>query len=159
MSEIYPFNSQILTIIIGNTEYNKKRKSSNKGYIPLHRVWEKKIDSTVIPSMNNVDLKKINAFKEFIRLAKSSNVKVYVIYSPVFRKPNKNNPTNLFENICSSENISFWDYSKDTIFLNNRKLFQDTRHLNHNGAVEFSKLVVDKLEIDLNSSYINKNTP
>ena len=36
LSEIYPFNSQILTIAIGNLEINKKRKPDNEGYVPLY---------------------------------------------------------------------------------------------------------------------------
>lgn len=40
LSKIYPYNSLLLTIVIGNTEMNKKRKSDINGYVPLTGVWK-----------------------------------------------------------------------------------------------------------------------
>ena len=39
ISEIYPFNSSLLTIIIGNLEINKTGKTIRKGYVPLTGIF------------------------------------------------------------------------------------------------------------------------
>jgi len=57
------------------------------------------------------------SFKEFINIAKKSEAKVFVIYSPVFIKFSKNQDIDICNDICSFENVPFWDFSKDKLFL------------------------------------------
>ena len=145
MSEIYPFNSAILTIAIGNTEYNKKRKPDNKGYVPLYKEWDIEIDSIGNSVSYAVDSNKIKSFREFISVGKKSGAKIFVIYSPVYQKFAKKQEIEICQKICTSENVSFYDFSQDTFFLNNRQLFQDPAHLNNNGAIIFSNIIIDEL--------------
>lgn len=146
MLEIFPFNSQILTIAVGNSENNKKRKPDNKGYVPLYNIWQGKIDSICTFTTYAIDSNKLLAFKEFLNVAKKASTKVFVVYSPVYQKFNRNQEIDICRKVCSFENIPFWDFSKNTLFLNHKKLFQDVYHLNNNGAIIFSKLVVDKIK-------------
>lgn len=146
LSKIYPFNSDILTIMMGNLEINKKRWNDNKGYLPLYKVWNAKIDSIKTFSTYEVDPNQIAAFNEFINMAKESGAKVFVVYSPIFLKGNRNQDINLCNEICSDENVHFWDYSKDTLFLNNNCFFQDVEHMNNNGALIFSESICYKLK-------------
>jgi hypothetical protein len=150
ISEIYPFNSQIFTILIGNLKINTQRKSDNKGYVALYKEWQAKIVSVETSTTFTVDSNKLSAFREFLSLAKRSGAKVIVIYSPIFLRSNKIQEIDICQDVCSDENIPFWDYSKDTLFLNNNHLFQDILHLNNNGAIIFSKLIVDEIKRDTN---------
>jgi hypothetical protein len=145
LSEIYPFNSQILTIAIGNLEVNKKRKFDDKGYVALYNKWQGKIDSIGNFTTYSTDSNKLSALKEFLNIAKKSGATVFVVYSPVYQKFNRNQEIEICKTVCSLENVPFWDFSKDTIFLNHNILFQDGEHLNHNGAVIFSKLIIYKI--------------
>lgn len=146
ISEIYPFNSEILSIGIGNLEINKKRFPENKGYIPLYKEWQTKIDSVSTYQMYSVDSAKYLALKEFINIVKNSATKIVVIYSPIFRKFVKNQEIEICNDICIAEDVPFWDFSKDTLFLNNRHLFQDVQHLNQEGAIIFSDILVTRLK-------------
>lgn len=150
-SQTYPFNSLITTIAIGNTEYNKTRKLDNKGYVPLYGEWEESIEYLGLQPTKAIDSKQKEALIEFIQLAKKSGSKVYVIFSPVYAKFERKGDKNfeICKEVTSMENVPFWDLSKDSIFLDN-KLFQDPDHLNHNGALEFSKLAVINISNDLN---------
>lgn len=152
LSEIYPFNSQIISIALGNLEFNKKRKPDNKGYVALYKEWNAKIESTNIFAKYEIDPAKLSAFQEFINIAKKLGAKVYVIYSPIFLRFNGNQDIDIVIKACAFENIPFWDFSTDTLFLNNNYLFQDISHLNHKGAKIFSNLVISKIE-----HYINKD--
>lgn len=149
LSEIYPFNSQILTIAIGNTALNKKRKPDNKGYVALYKEWPGKINLITTCLTIDLDSNKLNSFRDFIIYAKKSGAKVFVIFSPVFQNNNNRQEIDICNDICSYENIPFIDVSKDTLFLNHNHLFQDIGHLNHNGALIFSNLIVGKIKHEL----------
>lgn len=146
ISEVYPFNSQILTISIGNLEINKKRKYDNRGYVPLYGEWQRKIDSIVTFTAYVVDSNKLTALREFLNIAKKSGAKVFVIYSPVFQKFNRRQEIDICRDACAFENVPLWDFSKDTLFLDNKHLFQDVDHLNYNGAVIFSNMVTKRIK-------------
>jgi hypothetical protein len=150
LSKIYPFNSEILTIAIGNLDINKKMNSDNKGYVALYKEWQSNIDSIDPVSDYEVDSNKLDAFRVFINTAKKSGAKVYVIFSPIFLKYNRSQDIEICNEICSAENVCFWDYSKDKLFLNNNGFFQDVQHLNHNGALIFSKLICNSIQHDIN---------
>lgn len=143
-SEIYPFNSQILSIAIGNLERNKSRNPDHKGYVALYGKWMEKLD---VPEMDSraVDAKKLAAFQEFIAIAKNAGAKAFVIYSPIFQRLNVDADVEVAKNICKLNNVPFLNVSNDEQFLNNA-LFQDKGHLNHKGALMFSKLIVQKIK-------------
>lgn len=150
LSEIYPFNSEIFSIVMGNLEINKKRYPDSKGYIPLYGKWQNKIDS-IISKTYTLDSNKITSLQNFVKIAKESGAKVFVIYSPIFKEFNINPEINVCNKICSFQNIPFWNFSNDSLFLNNKNLFQDPYHLNHEGATIFSKIIVHKMK-----EYVNK---
>ena len=156
LSRIYPYNSQLTSIAVGNLEVNKKRKNDNKGYVSLNGKWASKIDSIDKITTNNLDTIQLNALQEFVHLAKKSEANVYVIFSPIFFKFKKNENFDICNRICAIENVPFWDYSKDTTFLNNKQLFQDPDHLNHNGATIFSNKVVTRIKNKMNKSAISE---
>jgi hypothetical protein len=149
LSEIYPFNSQFSSIVVGYLKINKKIKPDNNGYIALNNQWIAYFDS--IPNSNNylVDSKKLSSFREFISLAKGSRAKVFVVYPPLFQKCDNRQEIEVCNRICNSENVPFWDFSNDSLFLYNKQLFHDLTHLNHEGAIVFSNLVVKKLKAEL----------
>jgi hypothetical protein len=149
LSEIYPFNSQILTISIGNLEINKSREIEEKGYVPFYGEWNSKIDSVYINTNYELDINKLNKFREFIELSKKSGIKIYIIRSPVFQIFNNKYESEMCEDMCNSERVPYWDFSQDTLFLSNNNLFFEIGYLNHKGAIVFSKLVVDKIKQDL----------
>lgn len=149
LSQIYPYNSSILTIIIGNLDANKNRKPDNKGYVALYKEWKGTLDTIKDQANINIDSNKVASFKEFISDAKKSGAKVFVVFSPIYRVFNFNQQIDLCNHICAAENVPFYDYSKDTTFVNNKKFFQDFSHLNHNGALLFSSVVVEKIKADL----------
>ncbi len=156
ISQIYPFNSKILTIAIGNMEINKKREIDDKGYVPLFTTWNEKIDSQNIELINDIDSNKINAFRDFLILSKKSNIKVFVVFSPIYLKMKNTPGIEICYNLCSSEKIPFWNFSEDTLFQNNNKLFSDIQHMNNNGAIIFSKIICEKIKNSYQYSSIKK---
>lgn len=151
-SEIYPFNSQILTIALGNLDASKNRQMDNKGYVPLYNEWKIELDSIGDYTINEVDLNKVNALQEFISEVKKSGTNFFVVCSPVFQKFNMRQEIDICEKICLDEKVPFLNFARDTVFLNDKSLFQDDVHLNDKGARVFSKMVVAKIkQVSLNN--------
>ncbi len=145
LSEIYPFNSQILTIAMGNMEANKNRNPDNKGYVALETAWPPKLETYTSTKEYMVDSNKVNAFRDFVSAARISGASVYVVYSPLYQKIARNQEAEVCKQICTEERIQFWDFSRDSYFLSRQNLFYDVNHLNHTGAKIFSSIIADKI--------------
>lgn len=146
LSYIYPYNSLMFTIAAGNAEFNKKRKSDIKGYVPITRIWYEPIQIDNSSSCYEIDSIKVNAYKTFIQDCIHSKVKLYIVCSPYFIKSNHTDCSVIIgQEIAKENNIDFFDYSKDSIFMNNSRLFSDIAHLNDSGAIVFSNMLIDKI--------------
>lgn len=143
LSKLYRYNSQLYKIF-RNTKYSKKRETDN-GYMALHGFWNKKMD-TLNEVRYEQDSIVLNANKKFIKMAKESGAFFVVISSPVYMKFKYREDLNLIKKMCEEENVRYWNFSQDSLFLNNRKYFNDPEHLNYEGAKIFTKLIVSKLE-------------
>lgn len=146
ISEIYPFNSQISSIIVGNLKINKKRQDDDKGYVPLYKELQAKMDTISNDKMYPVDSVKLSSFREFITTAKKAGTDVVVVYSPIFLCNKNSQEIAICNEICKNENVPFWDFSNDTLFINHRNLFHDFDHLNNTGAKLFSDIIVEKIK-------------
>jgi lysophospholipase L1-like esterase len=50
--------------------------------------------------------------------------------------------------IAQQYKINFFDYSRDSFFINKPELFADFRHLNETGVELFSNEVIEKIKIN-----------
>ena len=147
LSSIYPYNSSLFTIAVGNTEFNKKRSEDIQGYVPLTRVWNETIQADMSLISYEIDSNKIKAYESFIHNCIKSEVKLYIVCSPYFIRSNHiNYSVKIGQEIAKKYNIDFFDYSRDSVFINNSKLFADILHLNEKGAKVFSNLLMDNIE-------------
>ncbi len=147
LSNIYPHNSEVYSIL-RNTFQSSKRITDN-GYKPEEGVWEKEMDTikTILPY--EFDKTILAANKEFLYLAKKSGAKVIVIYSPIYLSFKQKQELDFMKQLCKEQEIPFWDFSKDSMFLNNKKYFKDVKHLNHTGASLYTNIIIKKLKKEL----------
>jgi hypothetical protein len=145
LSAIYPYNSSIFTIAVGNTEFNKKRMADDRGYMPLTKVW----DGLQKPGNNQttdaVDTVKMTYYESFVKDCADKKIKLYVVVSPYFNDDKKiSNSLTIGKKIAQKYGVSFLDYSKDSSYINHNSLFSDPDHLNDEGAKLFSgRLMAD----------------
>jgi hypothetical protein len=145
ISSIYPFNSSFLTIVIGNMEENKQRKSERKGYIPLYNLL---IDTTLKTTQTlegTIDINKVNAIKDIMKYCLNHNINLVFIQSPIYGIVESPKTINTIEQMAKMNHVIFWNFSNDADFLSTPKYFQDQFHLNEIGANWFSKIVVKKI--------------
>lgn len=146
LSHIYPYNSLLFKIAIGNTKFNKKRNEDIKGYVPLSGSLDGPIRTVDLSEKYDIDSNKVNFFKLFIEDCNKAKVKLYIVCSPYFFKPvGADQSMVLAKEIAGRKKIDFMDFSKDETFLNNPKLFDDTVHVNMEGSKTFSNKVIDSI--------------
>jgi len=145
-SSIYPFNSDLFTIAIGNTEANKNRDPDFKGYVPLSRKWKEAIQQNNGAGNTAIDTVQVNIYKAFINDCLSRKIKLYVICSPYFIQfTNVDSSLIIAKNIAAQNHVSFLDYSGDTSFTKHPELFDDPSHLNADGAKIFANKLADEI--------------
>lgn len=147
LSEIYPYNSTIFSILVGNMKFNKKRKEDFKGYVPLKTTMDSLGKGALKEEKEaGLDSLKVNAYREFLLLCKESNIKLTVVCSPYAYKAEGSGISLLTGQKIAKENgIEFLNYSEDAKFINNFNLFTDKNHLNYKGAEIFSQIIGERL--------------
>lgn len=151
LSFIYPYNSSIFTIAVGNSEFNKKRQGDIQGFVPLIKVWNETIKVDRSSEKYEIDSIKVKAYETFIQNCINSKVKLFISCSPYFIKCDHTDYSiNIGREIAKKYNVKFFDYSNNSIFTSNSSLFADIGHLNENGARLYSNVVLDKI---INDNY------
>lgn len=146
LSEIYPYNSSVITIAVGNSKSNKKRKSDYKGYVALNSSFKGSELNNDDKQDYEIDSVKINYFKSFIGECINSKIKILIVCSPYYYKSNyEDNSIVTAKRIAKSNNVRFYDFSKDSVFLGKNNLFADKNHLNDFGAQKFTKTLLDRI--------------
>lgn|GEM_PF-4759976 len=142
--------------------FNLNNKSDNfieSGYDPLIGNFEGKVykmyedhiaeGKETIPLDNN----KIDDLKEIIQICKNREIKLYLVYSPVYygyldNISNKDEISGIYKKICNENKVDILNYT-DTFICKERMFFNDYEHLNFNGTDAFTKILCNDI--------INKN--
>ena len=155
-SRLYPYNSEIFPIILGNTEYKKTKHEGVKGYIPRKEIWDEPIKTMIYPDKYLLDSNKINTFESMIKDCIKAKSKLYIVCSPYFfNAKNQEYSIRLGKQIAKKYNVDFFDFSDNPAFTSNANLFADFAHLNDSGAKLFSAMVIDSI-IKKDEVFINK---
>lgn len=108
---------------------------SNKGYEPLYGFSSRKLEK--IPNSANKENKYFSKINNFI---KSKNLNVIYFSAPVSLK---------------SENLEYFDKLKKNVpqlhnfhnVISEEKYFYDKLHVNHDGAIAFTNVLIEKLKL------------
>ena len=141
LSRIYPYNSMLSTIIIGNLAINKKRREDMKGFIKLDGTMENVKPVKANDEYAKIILKKTIIFEDLLTYLNKMGIICYVMISPDYAVFNQNPTEKLAEEYCRNNNVHFIDFINRQDYLGNYTLFHDPYHLNETGALKFSKEV------------------
>ncbi len=148
LSKIYPFNSMLFSLTLGDFKLIKIRKDDFKGYIPLYRIWKKRI-KTKTEKKYELDYNKLEQYENFIKDCVGSGIQLFVFVSPYYKISNyTDRSVAVGQEIAQKYHVKFFDCSKDTLYTKNRFLFADIVHLNDKGARLYTIKVVDKMVND-----------
>ena len=153
-SSLYCYNSLALQIIFNNIS-NQRDANETNGYVPLGNKENILVSpSDLYPIENNPEKKLITVLKDLINITKLNKCKLIVVVSPIYYSlANSTKDLELAKNICSQENITYFDYSQSAAFINNGPaLFSDKQHLNNTGAALFSQTLCSDIKSVFNAS-------
>ncbi|MFZ2338515.1 MAG: hypothetical protein WAW07_02195 [Bacteroidales bacterium] len=145
-SEIYPYNSMIFRIAMGNLNFNKTREQDEKGYMPFFTTMQSEKIDTLINVPFKVDEIKIDAIKDIISTCQQKNIALIFVFSPFWYLMQTTPADNILNELCSQNGIPFINMSNDSTFMNNPQYFADKSHLNDEGARAFSSLLIQKIK-------------
>jgi len=145
LSSIYPYNSLLTTIFIGNLTVNKSRKADVKGYVPIFKqksdIQPKVFDTLLC----NLDTLKINCLEKVLRLCRQHDVQLIFVQSPSLISYTYNVAEKYLQSFIAQNKGIYLNYNNDSFFLSNPRYFADASHLNDSGARRFSELLVEQL--------------
>ena len=149
ISSIYPYNSTLLSIIKGNLTYFKTNNSETNGYIPIFKILQnKKIDTINIDRLNTdiiIDENKIAAIKDIIADCKQKGINIIFVQSPMFTIKNDYCFNPVFSKLCFDYNVRYFNLINQPLFIKQPDYFADKNHLNNDGALLFSKMLINKI--------------
>ena len=154
LSEIYPYNSQLIAIVYRNL--SKTKDTFNKGYSPLYKKMNTMVaDNSKEELIGKIDKNKINALNDIASYCNKNKISLIFVCSPVFSNPKDKLRSKIIEDIALSENSRYFDFSCDSTFDNHPEYFQDNLHLNEDGAKIFSKLICGIVGVNNTSTPIS----
>ena len=151
LSKAYKYNSLVYDVIIYNLFSNKFNRV--KSFIPITKSLSNNdsiasVNKIINLSSKTMDINMQLILEKLIQLTKSMNIKLIFVNSPIYNNLVNDNYSfagNKAIQIMKDNNISFWDYSNDSTFLNKYYLFSDRLHLNQKGADIFSNILAERL--------------
>ncbi len=145
ISAIFPYNSLVFQIAMGNLEFNKKRMQDTKGYIPLIEIMKNEKIDTSESIVKTIDRNKILALKDIISTCQQKKIELVFVNSPTWGVIRDDYCEDRLLELCSENGIPFLDLSNHPAFISNPGYFADKSHLNNDGAKLFSKILTDTI--------------
>jgi hypothetical protein len=150
MSAIYPFNSNILSIIRFNSNTLAAKKQGFNGFVPCKNdppdiEFLKKEIKMEKEEINNskADTNVLIALKNIIQICQEKNILLFIVNSPFFHLADEeqippSESTKLSFDIMNQNKVNYLDFSYDTTYKNHLEWFNDRIHLSEDGAKVFS---------------------
>lgn len=136
MSSIYPYNSKMLALL-------KKSDKLKKGYMKTKSKWKFPLDNNQ-RKYTNLDEVRVGFLESFIRRCKEKNVKLTLVFSPVFMISDGSELDPVRE-LAARHHVPLIDMYQHQLFLDHQEYFKDKTHLNTAGATRFTELLVEEL--------------
>jgi hypothetical protein len=142
-SAIYPYNSLLLTIIMGNLDYNKNRNPDVKGYVPIFtKMKADKIGKAQLYEFSP-DENKTRALTQIMTECRDKKINLLFVRSPVFQIDSGNRANSVLSELCAVNHVRYLDLSNKSLFISNPRYFADINHLNDDGARLFTNLLIN----------------
>ena len=145
ISAMYPYNSLIFQVIVGNLEFNKDRKPHSSGFVPFHGSRVKGSIDTLDIIDADIDEYKIVLLKDMIETCKDSGARLILVYSPTWYIVRESKYDKVLGKLCEEHGVEYLNISNYPLFIDNPEYFYDRTHLNEDGAGMFTSLIANKL--------------
>jgi len=148
-SNLYVYNSSYYYLLRPYLFKGLDGKIADKGWKPLTGKMPPIIPHPIpIITSYNLNNETVQLFNEFISNLTTRNCKVFIVISPVFNKKIFTSPT--IEYINRLNDVYLLNFGNCKIFTENSRLYRDDYHLNIEGAIKFTTLLVKRIKHEIN---------
>ncbi|NCE73203.1 hypothetical protein [Odoribacter sp. Z80] len=143
LCHLYRYNAKAVSNM-GGLLVNKQLESES-GYIPLPRPMfvPERLDK--VHKSKNIDELKLQYIRKFIMLCKSHHIALAFMVSPAYSEAD----TDLYgtlKDVAKENEIPFFDYHTQGLFLNHPEYFKDSGHLWDKGARLYTSIFAHDLK-------------
>ncbi len=155
---LYKYNNELSLIKEGVMSYYGKgsRGTKYKGYEPKVLEWDNAFSEFQRQNPNGwkpeTSKAAIDEFYDFFGFCQSNNIKVIMVYTPVYIEATKmlvpeakEKLMSVFYDVSKKFNAPFYNYEQDSLCYN-RDLFYNSQHLNKKGADLFNPKFVNDVK-------------
>ena len=130
------------------------REDFFQGFNPRSKEWTGEFESLKAGNPNGVSFEiepaGIQDVEELIRVCKQNGIQLIFVYSPEYIEMqsltrNRAEIFNRFHELAVRSDVPLWDYS-DWKYAGDKQYFQNSQHLNADGAAVFSKDLSEHLK-------------
>ena len=150
ISKMYRYNSEFIPLV--QRMFSKKSDEQYDGFIPQpNEGYNYPIIRNFEYVANDLDLHKVELLQNCIDSCKSKGVKLIFSVSPKFEQSNETQVSSYIhlKELLEKNNIPLI-YMGDITVISDSTMYKDIKHLNHRGAIAFTKVFVGKLKEELN---------
>ena len=151
-SNLFRYNSLFLQLL-KSVLLKNSTDADLKGYVPLHSVWDKDIETIENDSTLVVQPEKELYLRALLTSYQEAGIKLVVYNSPDYR--NFKYPRlwlDKVSEICREFSVPFYNHDHDTLFMAHREWFNEPFHLNDDGAIVYTHVVSEEID-----NYLNTN--
>lgn len=147
MSKLFKYNSYVHNLA-GYLLGIKEGVYKTQGYEPVYKQWNKNIK--IIKEDNDIiNGRKRSYLIRFIGLCKDNGIPIIILNSPNFVIYDVERTWwKEVKNIAQEYNVPCWDYEQSETFISSPELFNDSYHLNDEGAKLYSSIVASRIKED-----------
>lgn len=147
LCHLYRYNAKAVSNI-GGLLVNKQQNSDN-GYIPLPKPSFYPEKTGEAHTSQNIDKLKLQYIQKFITLCKDNDIKLVFMVSPAYTIADAD-LYDVLKKIAKENDIPFFDYHTQRLFIKHPEYFKDAGHLWHKGALLYTSVFAQDLK-----KYIN----
>lgn len=140
LSNMFKYNTRFLSLI---SYYRHEANSTIKGYEPLHGIMNYEPKPEHFENAK-IDTLKLSLLKDLIMETRGKSKLMFII-SPMYKSKYDKSIYTPLMNLCNKYHVVFIDDSNVKSISDNRRLFNDSYHLNKEGSDKYSKYVVSSI--------------
>lgn len=148
ISNIYPFNSQIFTTWASRKPTTYDAADVDHGYIPQYKQMQLEPEWTYRPMKHDetIDSLKVNYLKKLIV---ENAGRLMVVVSPRYLST-EHDIFGLVEQLCQEHGVPFICMIDEPVITHDISQWDDDGHLNHKGALAFTRQLIPHIKQQLN---------
>ena len=137
-SRMYRYNHKIFGLVSGFLD----KTPLFDGYFPLHTVYSPVPGDSLnyIAGDIPVDDYTLDRFRAFLQKVQDRQYPVMIVSSPTYYDYES---AQILSGVCDEYGVPYYDFSSHPLFRHDERFFKDPIHLNHQGAVAFTKEFCD----------------